>query len=284
MPASVNDPVRQVVRRSSIDRPARLVRRFRHGVGGTSLVNIDGRPAVMKAWPADTGPDIRAALTRMSIMRRRDVPIPAVLEHGAIDGFAYLLYEYVDGHCPRRVTSALLADLIQVVDAERAVAPTPQPCWQATLLGWLTDGDPLFDIAPDIVADHPTGRVFLRKARERLDRCPHLPGGDIVHGDFAPENVLVRDGRLVGVVDWERSRAGDAGLDLVGALFDIEIAGKAAPTVLRRLWIEIEDRIAPDVLALYVAVYAVRYASWAIGTEMEAEVLALDSRLIRATD
>jgi len=35
------------------------------------------------------------------------------------------------------------------------------------------------------------------------------------------------------------------------------------------------------VLALYVAIYAVRYASWAIGAPMEPDVLSLGGRLLR---
>src|SRR5438067_10621325 len=46
------DPVTQVLAAMRAFRPARLIRRFRHGSGGTSLVALEGQRVVLKAWPA----------------------------------------------------------------------------------------------------------------------------------------------------------------------------------------------------------------------------------------
>jgi aminoglycoside phosphotransferase (APT) family kinase protein len=47
-----------------------------------------------------------------------------------------------------------------------------------------------------------------------------VPEADaIVHWDFTPDNVLVRDGRVTGVIDWEGVRPGDPGFDLVTLAF-----------------------------------------------------------------
>ena len=102
-----------------------------------------------------------------------------------------------------------------------------------------------------------------------------------MHGDLAPENALVHDGTLSAVVDWEQCREGDPNLDLVGILFDLELesnAGERARAEFRRT---LRDTIAEPLLALYVSIYAARYASWAIGTHLEADVLALGDRLNR---
>jgi Ser/Thr protein kinase RdoA (MazF antagonist) len=278
------DAVGQVLAAWRTTRQARLLRRFRHGSGGTSLVSVDGRPLVLKAWPFDapTTANLPSALGRMETMRRRRVPIPEVLEHGGLAGAYYLLYEYLPGRWPPRLSAHLLDDMIAVVDAERGAADSPAADWQAALARMVGAGDPLFDIAPDVVAAHPVGRELLKEARRRLQRCDpaHFSTGDIVHADFAPENTLAARGRLVGVVDWERCRVGDAGLDLVGLLFDIELGEKAAPAVRRRLWTARLTRVPPDVLALYVAIYAVRYASWAINSSMERVVLERGTRLL----
>jgi aminoglycoside phosphotransferase (APT) family kinase protein len=102
-----------------------------------------------------------------------------------------------------------------------------------------------------------------------------------MHGDFAPENSLIHEERLSGVVDWEQGRSGDAGLDLVGMLFDIELGAKATARVRVALHGALRERLPGELLALYVAIFAVRYASWAIGTAMEADVLELGDRLVR---
>jgi aminoglycoside phosphotransferase (APT) family kinase protein/ADP-ribose pyrophosphatase YjhB (NUDIX family) len=41
----------------------------------------------------------------------------------------------------------------------------------------------------------------------------------LVHGDLGPHHLLVRDDRVVGVIDWSDARVGDPALDLAWALF-----------------------------------------------------------------
>lgn len=281
------DPVRHVLAAWRGSRNVRLVRRFRHGAGGTSLVSVDGRPAVLKAWPEADAATARfpAALQRMQIIRARGVPVPAVLEHGRCTGNCFVLYEVAAGRWPASVTVPLADDMVAVVDAERGAAPASNPGWSIELARMLDTGDPAFDIDPAALASHPHGSRLLDQARRRFDRVgsDQLATGDIVHADFAPENILVDGGRLVAVVDWERSRVGDAGLDLVGAIFDTESRGRVSAAARRRLWSATRARMPDDVLACYVGLYAVRYASWAIGTEMEPDVLALTTRLLTET-
>lgn len=44
---------------------------------------------------------------------------------------------------------------------------------------------------------------------ESFDRCKNL-----VHGDFRPDNILVADNRIVGVIDWEFSHSGSSFMDI----------------------------------------------------------------------
>ena len=90
------------------------------------------------------------------------------------------------------------------------------------------------------------------------------------------------DSRLCAVVDWERCRAGDAGFDLVGVCFDVELGPRASQPVRARLDRALRERVPAPALAAYTAIYAARYASWAIGTSMEREVIELGSRLVDA--
>jgi Ser/Thr protein kinase RdoA (MazF antagonist) len=264
-------------------RDVALLRRFAHGAGGTSLVRVDGVVLVLKAWatPSALSTHLPAALERMSTMRTRGIPVPTVVEHGVADEYEFLLYEVLPGHWPTQVTVEVLDDLLSVVDAERDA--TAEDVDEASVVRrMLTHGDPLSDIDPVRASTHPVGRLFLAEAVQRLDRCDpsKLRSRDIVHGDFAPENLLVDAGRVTGVVDWERCRVGDAAFDLVGALYDMEIGHKANRRVRRDFSRALKIRVPDDVLDLYLAVYAVRYASWAIGTSMESDVLAQSAALI----
>ncbi len=42
----------------------------------------------------------------------------------------------------------------------------------------------------------------------------------LIHGDLGPHHVLVREDRVVGVIDWSDARVGDPAIDLAWALFD----------------------------------------------------------------
>jgi aminoglycoside phosphotransferase (APT) family kinase protein len=49
---------------------------------------------------------------------------------------------------------------------------------------------------------------FFGEVQTLVDFRPSL-----IHGDLGPEHLLVRDGRLVGVIDWGDMRVGDPALD-----------------------------------------------------------------------
>jgi aminoglycoside phosphotransferase (APT) family kinase protein len=66
--------------------------------------------------------------------------------------------------------------------------------------------EPLLDVGP------------LRRVWAELRALPRSPGGDkMTHGDLIPGNVLVADGRLVGVIDVGALGPADPALDLVAA-------------------------------------------------------------------
>ena len=77
-----SDPVVEVLAAMRRTRSAHLVRRFVHGSGGTSVVAVAGRRAVLKAWrrQAPAVANLEAAFGRMEVMRARGVPIPSALE------------------------------------------------------------------------------------------------------------------------------------------------------------------------------------------------------------
>lgn len=89
--------------------------------------------------------------------------------------------------------------------------------------------------------------------RRFADRMPE-PGA-IVHWDFTPDNVLVQDGRVLGVIDWEGVRAGDP-------VFDLVTLGFYAPgTPL------LEDALGDvdaGLRAVYDAHLCVRQAEWSL--------------------
>jgi aminoglycoside 2''-phosphotransferase len=79
---------------------------------------------------------------------------------------------------------------------------------------------PLFD--PD---ERAGWEAFLRGYVEDDDNFRFVP--TLVHGDLAPEHVLVDAGRISGVIDWTDARVGDPALDFAWPLYRL-----AEPRVL----------------------------------------------------
>jgi aminoglycoside phosphotransferase (APT) family kinase protein len=109
-----------------------------------------------------------------------------------------------------------------------------------------------------------TLRDHSDRSRELLSRCQdavrrfvdRLPeAGAIVHWDFTPDNVLVRDGRVSGVIDWEGVRAGDPAFDLVTLAF----YAPGTPLLEDEL-----TRLDPGLRAVYQAHLCVRQAEWSL--------------------
>jgi aminoglycoside phosphotransferase (APT) family kinase protein len=106
--------------------------------------------------------------------------------------------------------------------------------------------------------DHSDGsRELLTRCQDVVrrfgERVPEMSA--IVHWDFTPDNVLVRAGRVTGVIDWEGVRAGDPRFDLV-------TLGFYAPGTPR-----LEDALRgfdPGLRAVYQAHLCVRQAEWSL--------------------
>ena len=70
--------------------------------------------------------------------------------------------------------------------------------------------------------DHSDGsRELLARCQDAVRRFgDRVQEADaIVHWDFTPDNVLVRDREVCGVIDWEGARPGDVRFDLVTLAF-----------------------------------------------------------------
>ena len=109
-----------------------------------------------------------------------------------------------------------------------------------------------------------TLRDHSDRSRELLERCQdaihrfgeRVPELDaIVHWDFTPDNVLARDARVTGVIDWEGARPGDPRFDLVTLAFYA-----LGTPLLERAVAEIDAGLR----SVYQAHLCVRQAEWSL--------------------
>ncbi len=70
-------------------------------------------------------------------------------------------------------------------------------------------------------ADATLGVARICEALARAHPLPARNGIKLLHGDYWPGNVLWKDGRLVGVIDWEDTQSGDPIADLAVSRLDV---------------------------------------------------------------
>jgi aminoglycoside phosphotransferase (APT) family kinase protein len=116
--------------------------------------------------------------------------------------------------------------------------------------------------------DRRTARL-LAWAREVGAERDTADGSDLVHMDYHPGNVLVRDGRISGVVDWDGAGRGDRHLDLVTLRFDLALR---APHLAPYLDDLLTRAVPGDRLRAYWAHMGLRLVDWAIRHHGAADV------------
>ncbi|MEU8223881.1 phosphotransferase [Kribbella sp. NPDC048915] len=97
-----------------------------------------------------------------------------------------------------------------------------------------------------------------------------MTGDDLVHLDFHTGNVLVEDGRITGIVDWDGIGRGDRRFALVTLRFDAQVRLPGADLT----WFDelLDTTLEPDVLRLYWAHLSLRLVDWSIRHHSPADV------------
>jgi aminoglycoside phosphotransferase (APT) family kinase protein len=128
--------------------------------------------------------------------------------------YAWLVYEWLDGEDLEKVSGydpiLLAQDLGQFVSSLRRIDTTDAPLfrWQ------LVDEEPATKKAlAKLTESFDVGRL-TELWNEALDSEPRTGQAVWIHGDLLPGNILLREGRLSGVIDWSATCAGDPARDL----------------------------------------------------------------------
>jgi hypothetical protein len=220
-------------------------------VGAAYVRWPDGRRSVLSEGRTRTGPLVDRA-------RAAGVPTARHELVAHVDGVRVLVQERLPGRPPDTLDGALVAQMIAVTDRLAgllAADPDPRP----TPLHLLTDG-PGFCL-------HATLAAYDARTARLLDWIhavgaagSTMVGDDLVHLDFQPGNVLVADGRLTGVVDWDGATRGDRHFDLTTLRF--YLAGHA-PHLLGAVDERLSD-ISEHRRRAYWAHISLRQVDWSI--------------------
>jgi aminoglycoside phosphotransferase (APT) family kinase protein len=91
----------------------------------------------------------------------------------------------------------------------RDLQDAPHPTWA----GWVDQHEARVEDALRIAACRPADVPLIRGAYRTL-RETYVDTPRLCHGDFSDDNLLVEDGSLLGVIDWECASAGDPANDV----------------------------------------------------------------------
>jgi aminoglycoside phosphotransferase (APT) family kinase protein len=121
---------------------------------------------------------------------------------------AFVVYELIEGEplvAEDPVGVRAFLDALHAIDATTLpIAPADWiDAYRAKCAGFEELVFPLLD------------EPLRTRSRALFDEVESLTGFEpvLVHSDLGPEHMLVRDGRLVGVIDWGDTRIGDPAID-----------------------------------------------------------------------
>jgi hypothetical protein len=86
-----------------------------------------------------------------------------------------------------------------------------------------------------------------------------LPKSDIVHGDFSYHQVMIDDGKITGIIDWQEAGCGDWLVDLTRLIYSLHDRPHLANPIIKHVTQEDLPRI-----RLYTAFTAIEMLSWPI--------------------
>ena len=177
-------------------------------------------------------------------LEARGYPVPRIFWQGQVNRRWFVVVQaWLPGEPATRLDSPLLERLLRLIEQHAEVEAGPGGWdvseWISNVVfdeweGWWQTA---YAVAPEL-ADRL--RAFAEPARGS-----RLPSTDLVHHDFNLSNVLVEQGAVRGVVDWDDAGRGCRALDLTTLLFEwhrLHQAGAAvAPDGRERLADRIVD-------------------------------------------
>ncbi len=249
----------------------RLAGRYAGGEQGAAiLVDEAGARYALKFYDAAQLPQLHYAQATTERLREAGYPASAYRHIGRVAEHGYSVQTALPGEPARALTEAQACGLcaLNAIQAGRG-APTALR-WPEPVVTPMLRGGAGFCLLGPMRAYSPdtAGLLATTQAAARAMAGTALPQGDVVHFDWTHANVLIAEGALSGVIDWDGVCAGDRAFDLATMLF----YNADGPAVQAVLWAALRAQAAPQTIRLYLAHLAHRQVDWSIRFHHPAEV------------
>lgn len=221
-----------------------------------------------KAWVLKWAPGARnlpwmqGAKTVTDLLRGIGYPAPEYLLIGKLPAGIYSVQSVLPGTPPRSLTPALLARLLELNELQLGRAIAGRKDWHQEAVSTVLLGGDGYCLHASL-QQHSQETADLLRTRQTLVKTyqnePHRTT-DIVHGDFQHANILVQDGQVSGIIDWDGSYAGDCAFDLATLLFYAYDEVEAR----KHLWDYALKRASIQLLSVYLAHLILRQLDWSL--------------------
>jgi phosphotransferase family enzyme len=148
-------------------------------------------------------------------------PTPRLVASGSLhNGIDYCLQGYIEGAPLDRLTREALPQVLQVIDRQANLDIPSKRDWCVMVYLAVCGEDS--DVANVIHNHSPAGAELVVRIRQSLNGLDlaDLPRADIVHGDFNTGNIIMNEGELAAVIDFQSVGRGTRVIDLATLLFN----------------------------------------------------------------
>ena len=201
----------------------RLAGKYQHGEnqGAFALLDAAGAAFVLKylqraGWVARL--EHARRITRR--LGERGVAAPRYELVGELEGdWTYCIQNALPGSAARSLTVAQARQLIAWIELQAEQGLATEPNWSHYVHAVVFDGESGW--SESLRAYSPETQALLGRMLSRVERSrdERLVAADSVHGDLALENVLLDNGQVSGIVDWDAAGRGDRALDVAKLLY-----------------------------------------------------------------
>lgn len=231
--------------------------------GAFAVTDHLGRRWVLKWAPdAHNVPWMQEAKTVTDLLRSRGYPAPHYLLIEGIPEGIYSIQSALPGSPLRTLTTTLLPRLFELNELQVGQAIPGRKDWHQEVINTVLLGGDGYCLHTSLQQESQRTADLLQTLQALVmahQDEPHRTN-DIVHGDFQHANILMQDGQISGVVDWDGFAAGDCTFDIATLLF----YSYDLVDVRELLWNYALERASLNLLSIYAAHLILRQVDWSL--------------------
>lgn len=231
--------------------------------GAFALCDEQGRQAVLK-WQPD-GQRLQRLQQAQQVTEqlcRVGYPAPHYLFIGITCGGAYSVQLALPGSPLPYISATLVPRLLEINALQKDKALASLPDWHQEVVHTVLDGGEGYCLHTALQEHSPQSAKLLHVLQQIVVTNQHVPHrtNDVVHGDFQHANVLIYEGQVSGIVDWDAPYAGDHTFDIATLLFYAYDDREAREL----LWHSALQHTSRELLSIYLAHLILRQVDWSL--------------------